>query len=187
MCRRLIGYSIRSKPKLVERWELVGRVSFVSDRERLSGILRTIDFAERLFARRDDAVEITQVAPAFQTGAIDVDDETDAFVHRDGQRLRAPHSANTGRQRDASFQRSAEVLTCELRKRLVRSLQDPLRSDIDPRSGRHLAVHRQSLRFEFAKDAPVGPFRYEIRVRDDHARRACVRLPNRDRLATLHD
>ena len=84
-------------------------------------------------------------------------------------------------------ERSAEVPSRELGKGLVRPLNDALRADVDPRAGRHLAVHRQSLRLQLAKDAPVGPLRHEICVGDQDARRAGVRLPNRDGLAALND
>ena len=63
----------------------------------------------------------------------------------------------------------------------------PLRADVDPRARRHLAVHRQPLRLQLAKRRPVGPFRNQVRVGDQDARRARVRLEDRDRLAALHD
>ena len=75
----------------------------------------------------------------------------------------------------------------QLRERLVGTLNDSLRADVDPRTRRHLAVHREPLRFELAKDAPIRPLRDQICVGDQHARRASVRSKNGDGLAALHD
>ena len=42
-------------------------------------------------------------------------------------------------------------------QRLVGALQDALRADVDPRAGRHLAVHRQAAVLEVAEVLPRGP------------------------------
>ena len=44
-------------------------------------------------------------------------------------------------------------------ERLVRALQDALRADVDPRAGRHLAVHRQALRAPARGTPPRSPTR----------------------------
>ena len=183
----LIGYGIRAKPEIVEQPELFGGIAFVADRDGFAASPRLFDLAQRLLARLGDAVEIAQLAPALQTRAVDVDDQADSAVHRDRQRLRAAHSADTGRQRYATGKRAAEMQARQLGKGLVRPLHDALRADIDPRAGRHLAVHRQPLRFQLAKDAPVGPLRHEVRVGDQHARGASVRFEDRDGLTALND
>ena len=72
-------------------------------------------------------------------------------------------------------------------ERLVRALQDPLRADVDPRAGGHLAEHRQPLRLEPAELVPRRPLRHEQRVRDQHARRVLVRREDADGLARLHE
>ena len=111
--------------------------------------------------------------------------ERDALVHGHRERLRAAHAAQAGRQHDPAAQRAAEVLPRQLRERLVRALQDALGADVDPRAGRHLAVHRQALPLELAEVVPVGPFADQVRVRDEHARRPFVRAEHADRLARL--
>ena len=63
----------------------------------------------------------------------------------------------------------------------------PCDADVDPRSGRHLAVHRQAAVFEVPERLPVGPGRHEQRVGDEHARRPGMRAEDADGLARLHE
>ena len=93
--------------------------------------------------------------------------------HRPGERLRAAHPAEPGGEdRPAGEVGGAEVLLGRRREGLVRALEDPLRADVDPAPGRHLAEHRQPERLEPAELVPGRPARDEHRVRDQHARRA---------------
>ena len=85
---------------------------------------------------------------------------------------------------------ASESPKCCLRHRgeaLVRSLEDSLRADVDPRAGRHLAVHRQAEGVEAAELVPGGPVRDEVGVGDEHARRVLVRAEDAHRLARLHE
>ena len=81
----------------------------------------------------------------------------------------------------------AEMLLAGRRERLVRALEDPLRADVDPASGRHLAEHRQALGLEPPELVPGRPARDEQRVRDQHARRSRVRPQHADGLPALHE
>ena len=54
-------------------------------------------------------------------------------------------------------ERAAEPLRRHRRERLVRALQDALGADVDPRPGRHLAVHGQSERLQAAELRPGRP------------------------------
>ena len=69
---------------------------------------------------------------------------------------------------------------------LVGALQDALRADVDPRAGRHLAVHGEAQRVQAAKLVPVVPVAHQVGVGDQHARRPLVGLKHADRLARLH-
>jgi hypothetical protein len=63
---------------------------------------------------------------------------------------------------------------CSARHRaegLVRALQDALRADVDPRAGRHLAVHGEPLPLQLAEHLPRRPARHQVAVGDEHARR----------------
>ena len=82
-------------------------------------------------------------------------------------------------------ERAAEVLPGALGERLVGALQDALRADVDPRAGRHLAVHREPERFEPAELVPGRPARHQVRVGDQHPRRLLVGPEHADRLPAL--
>ncbi len=78
------------------------------------------------------------------------------------------------------------MLAAELGEGLVSALHDALAADVDPRSGRHLAVHHQALLIEFVEMVPGRPVRHQIGIGDQHARRVFMRLENTNRLARLH-
>ena len=60
-------------------------------------------------------------------------------------------------------------------------LHDSLATDINPRAGRHLSVHRQSHPLEAIELGVVIPLTDEVGVRDQDTRRFIVRpeFPNR--------
>ena len=63
----------------------------------------------------------------------------------------------------------------------------PWRADIDPRAGRHLAVHHQALAVELVEMVPGRPVRHEVGVGDQHARRIGMGAEDADRLARLDE
>ena len=69
----------------------------------------------------------------------------------------------------------------------VGALNDALAADVDPRAGRHLAVHHQALAIELVEFVPGRPVRHEIGIGDQHARRVRVGVENADRLAGLDE
>ena len=72
-------------------------------------------------------------------------------------------------------------------ERFVGSLQNALRADVDPRAGRHLAVHDQSRALELTEVVPRCPSTNEIAVGDEDARRPLVRAKDADRLTALDE
>src|SRR5919201_3784632 len=72
-------------------------------------------------------------------------------------------------------------------ERLVGSLQDALRADVDPRARRHLAVHDQSRALELAEVIPRRPSTDEVAVGNEHAWRPAMRAEDAHGLATLHE
>ena len=132
-------------------------------------------------------VEIASLEPAFDPLGVDLDAQRHALVHRHGERLRAAHSAQAGRQRDGPGERAAEAATRDLREALVGALDDSLAADVDPRAGGHLAVHRESERLEPAELVPGRPLPHQVRVRDQHARRPLVRAEHTHGLARLDE
>ena len=84
-------------------------------------------------------------------------------------------------------ERPAEALVGHRGEGLERPLQDPLGADVDPRAGRHLAVHRQPEVLEAAELLPVGPVADQVGVGDQHPRRPRVGAHHADGLAGLHE
>ena len=120
---------------------------------------------------------------ARESARIDVDDEAGTAVEGDRERLRTTHAAAAAGQRQRAGERPAEALLRDGGERLVGALEDPLGADVDPRSGRHLAVHRQAEVLEAAELGPVRPVADEVGVGDEHARRPLVRPHDADRPA----
>ena len=138
---------------------------------------------ERLDGVAGQPVDIADLEPTAGAGLVDLDRDAHAVVHGHGQRLGAAHPAQAGGQRHRPAQDPAEVLPGGLGECLVRPLQDPLRPDVDPRPGGHLAIHRQALPFELAEDVPGRPLADEVRVGDEHPRRPRVGPHHAHRLA----
>ena len=82
--------------------------------------------------------------------------------HRGGQGLGATHATEARRQNPAPGEIPAVVLPPHLHKRLVGALHDSLATDIDPRTGRHLAKHHQAFLIQLAKVLPVRPRGHEV-------------------------
>ncbi len=79
------------------------------------------------------------------------------------------------------------MLIGAFRQSLIGSLQDPLRTDVHPGAGRHLAVHHQILRFELPEVLPRGPLWNKKGVCDQNTRRSLVGRENCDRFARLDE
>ncbi len=72
-------------------------------------------------------------------------------------------------------------------KGLIGSLQDSLGSYVDPRSGGHLAEHREPQFVQPAELLPGRPLRYQVGVRDEDPRRPLVGPEDAHRLAGLDE
>jgi hypothetical protein len=72
-------------------------------------------------------------------------------------------------------------------KGFKRSLHDPLTADINPRTGRHLSIHRQSQPFEAIELGIVVPLTDKIGVGDQNARRFIVCSKFSDRFPRLNE
>src|SRR5262249_33695842 len=142
---------------------------------------------ERLLDVVGQAVEIAALEPAFDARGIDFDAEECGPVHGRRERLSATHPAEARGDDQPPRERTAEMPPGARRERFLLPLKNPLRADVDPTAGGHLAVHRQAHLFEPAKLLPRRPFRHEQAVGDQDARRQLVRLQHADRLARLHE
>ena len=134
-----------------------------------------------------DLVEVAVLDALGEARGVDVDDEADAFVHRDSERLRATHATAPRGEGERARESAAELLGRDCREGLVGPLQDPLGADVDPGAGGHLAVHREAKLLEAAELGPVGPIADEVGVGDEHARRPLVGAEDTDRPARLHE
>ena len=79
------------------------------------------------------------------------------------------------------------MLACALSERLVGPLQNPLRTDVDPRASGHLSVHGEPHLFELAELFPGCPVRDEERVGDQDTRGVFVSLEHPDRATGLNE
>ncbi len=175
-----------STPRRSSSGSTVGAVADQADRQRGAALLRGLAAGDRVVQAVGQLVEVAVVDAALQPRPVDVDHEADAVVQRDGERLRAAHAAAPAGHGQRAGQGAAEPLLRHRGERLVRALQDPLRADVDPRAGRHLAVHREAELLQPAELRPGRPVADEVGVRDQHPRRPLVRAHDADGLARLH-
>ena len=183
--RRLIGDHVGPHSAPDELRQDLRRVAEEADGHRAPGRARVADDRERVVEILRLAIEITGCEPHLDPALLAFDREHRRPRHRGRQRLRAAHAAQTGGEYPAVGELAAVVLAAGLRERLVGALHDALAADVDPRAGRHLAVHHEALAIELVEVLPRRPARHEVRVGDEHARRVRVRLEHADRLAGL--
>ena len=166
----LVGHDIEALAGLRPGRLDLGRITDEGDRFGPSGLGRQPGPVESFVGRARQSVDIPDIEPASCAHLVDIDRDDDTVIHRHGQRLRAAHPAETGGEHDAPLERSTEMLSGELGERLIRPLEDPLRSDVDPRARGHLPVHRQAALLEIAEDVPGRPFADEVGIGDEDPR-----------------
>ena len=132
-------------------------------------------------------VEVSGLDAPPDPRGVALDAQRDAAVHRDRERLRPAHPAEPGGEGQGAEERIAETFAGDGGEGLIGALEDALAPDVDPRSRRHLAVHREPEGLEATELLPGRPLRHEIRVRDQHPRRPLVGPDDPDRLAGLDE
>src|SRR5215472_3726414 len=70
-------------------------------------------------------------------------------------------------------------------ERFVRSLYYALAANVDPRTGRHLAVHHQALALQFVEMLPARPFTDKVGIGQQQARGRFMRAQDAHRLTRL--
>ena len=130
-------------------------------------------------------VEIAGLEPLLDPALLAFDGDAMGAGHHRRQRLGAAHAAEARGQDPAAPEVAAIMLAAHFGEGLVGALNDALGADVDPRSGRHLAVHHQALAIEFVEMVPGRPFRHQVRIGDQHARRVGMGAEHADRLARL--
>ncbi len=184
--RGLVGDGIRTHAPPQHLRQHFRRIAEQSDRDRFSVSPGAREDLERFVQCLRAGVEIARVETLLDAVGPAFDREHRRARHRGRERLRAAHAAEPCREDPLAGEVAAEVLATHFDERLVGALHDALAADVDPRAGRHLAVHHQALAIELVEVLPGGPAADEVRVRDQHARRVGVRAEHADRLARLH-
>ena len=184
--RCLVGDHIDLGPAREQLRHHVRRVAEDRDGERRATPLGLQRPVQGIVHRVGDDVEIAGLQSALDARGVDLDADRHPLVHGHRHRLGAAHAAEPGGESDGAGQRPPEALGGDRRKGFVGALEDALGPDVDPRPRGHLAVHGQSERVQPSKLGPVGPFRHQVRVGDQHPRRPLVGAEDADRLARLH-
>ena len=99
-------------------------------------------------------------------GIVSVDDDTHPAVHGHGARLVPAHTSQAGAEVDSPNQRAAEVLVADCTQGFKGSLDDTLRADVFPGTGRILGEHSQVFILQVIEDLP-GCF-HNVGIGHDH-------------------
>src|SRR5256885_2008927 len=127
---RLVCHNVRPDLALHQFGMDLGTIPDEADRQRRPARLCFEGHLQAFVELEDDPIAISVRHAPPNPGLLDLDVEAHAFVHLDRERLRASHAAHAARQDESAFQRAAEMLPRTRRERLVRPLDDPLRSDV---------------------------------------------------------
>ena len=183
--RGLVGHHVGPDAAPDELGQDVGGVAEQSHRHGRPLGARIADERERVVEILRLPVEIARGEAHLDPTLLALDREHRCAGQRRGQRLRAAHPAQARGQDPLVGELTAAVLAAGLGERLVGALDDALAADVDPRAGGHLAEHHEALAVELVEVLPRRPFRHQVRVGEQHARRIAMRLEHADRLARL--
>ncbi len=192
----LIGDDIDLDAAAQQFGQHLGGIADHADGDRLVLFLRVQRESDALVEGVGQHVQVTGGQPALRADRVAFDAQHRAAVHRHGERLRAAHPAEAGGDGQRAGQpgpagaavvrpRRGQLLG-HRGERLVGALHDALRPDVDPRPGRHLAVHGQAHGLQPAELRPVRPVPHQVRVGDQHPRRPLVGAQHANRFAGLH-
>src|SRR5690606_21907188 len=126
----------------------LGGIAEHANRDRLLLLAGLVDNGQRLIEVLRLHIEIAGAQPHLDAARLTFDREQRRTRHGRGQRLRAAHAAQTRGENPFAGKIAAIVSAADLDERLVGALHDALRADVNPRPGRHLAVHHQTLAIE---------------------------------------
>src|SRR2546421_5750564 len=109
-----------------------------------------------------DLVAVTALQSFLDPRRIDFDAEKNRAIHGRGERLGAAHSAKSAGQDKFSFKRATKMFSSRRGESFKRSLNDSLTANVNPRTGRHLSVHRQTKPLEPIEFRIVRPIANQI-------------------------
>ena len=187
MRTRLVGDDVRGESHRKQLGEQVGCIANEADAQSPTLGLGLGASRDCVLEGISNLVEVSSFEATVHAPCVHVDAQCDTVVHRHRKWLSTAHAAESRGQRDGAGQRASELAARDLGKALIRPLQDSLGADVDPRPGRHLAIHRETRSFEAAELVPVRPVTDEVRVRQQYAWCPLVRAEHADRLARLNE
>ena len=182
----LIRQHIRHHAALRQFRNHVRAIAYQPDGSRFALAHRVFQNAQRFVERSHQHVAVTGLQPLLDALRINVNSQERRAIHRGRQRLRSTHAAHAAADHKLALQVAAKMFFCRRRKRLVRSLQNSLRADVNPASRGHLPVHHQARAVQFVEFVPVVPVAYEVGIAQQHARRVLMRAKHGHRLSRLH-
>ena len=190
MRRGLVGDQIGLDAALLCAFDQLGqnlrRIAKQADGHRFTALTVMFNQRQRVVQILRLFVQIACAQAKINAALLALDVQRHRARERRRQRLCATHTAQTGGQNPTPRPVAAKMLTPRLDKGLIRALHNALRANVNPATGGHLAVHEQSLAIQFVKMFPIRPFRHEVRVRQQHARRIGMGFEHTHRFARLH-
>ena len=181
----LVGEHVGADAALEELGQDLGGVAEQPDRHGLPRCAGALDDLERLVDALGAVIDVTRAQAHVDARTLALDREARRAGHHGGQRLRATHAAEARGQQPAPGETAGVMLPTHLDERLVRSLHDALRADVDPRARGHLAVHHEPLAVELVEMLPGAPARHEIGVCEQDAWGVRMRFEHADGFAGL--
>ena len=191
MRRGLVGDDVRARATGLHPAHQLGKdlrgIADQADGLRLAGLCPAIDQVQRLVQRLCLFVDIAGAQAKIDAGLVALHGQAAGARHDGGERLRSAHATQPAGQDPLALEAAAVVLASGFHEGFVGALHDALRADVDPRTGRHLAVHGQPLLIQLVEMIPGRPVGNEVGVGDQHARRILVGAEDADRLARLDE
>src|SRR5258708_6472460 len=140
----LVSDDVRNDIAAKQFGQNVSSVSYQADGESASLPAGFGQGLKSLIDAGRDAIAIAAADPFLNALWIHVNAEEARAGHGRGQGLRAAHTAHAAGDDQLPLQAAAKMLAARLGEGLVGALHNPLASDVDPGTSRHLAVHHQS-------------------------------------------
>ena len=117
---------------------------------------------ECVFKVRRLFVDVPCSQPVIDATLLAFDVERTCTGKRGREWLRATHTTKSSGQNPSANETAIKVLAPRFDKRFVGALHDALTADVNPRTGRHLAVHHQAFAIKLVKVLPRGPFWHKV-------------------------
>ena len=141
---RLVGHDVGSETHLQQFWKHVGSIANDTNRKPALFGLRFFAPCDCVFKRVGNFVQVSGFYSTINSPSIYIDAQSNAVVHCDGKRLCTAHAAKARSQCDGARECAIKFASGNFGEALVRSLQNSLSANVNPRTCRHLAIHREA-------------------------------------------